>query len=64
MTDADIKLTISRSGSELTRVYVFTGADGTEMTEKVVVASTLTADAPCYFFFTCEECYIDIISVE
>lgn len=64
MTDADIKLTISRSGSELTLDYVFTGADGTEMTEKVVVASTLTADAPCYFFFTCEECYIDIISVE
>lgn len=64
MTDADITLTISRSGSEITMEYAFTGADGTQMTEKVVVASALTADAPCYFFFTGEKCYVELLGVE
>lgn len=64
MTDADVTLVLTRNGGEVTINMTFVGADGTTMTEKAVITSTLTADAPCYFFLLGEACYIEILSVE
>lgn len=63
MTDADVTLVMSRSGGVVTADITFTGADGTEMTEKATITSTMTADSPCWFFLTGEACYIEILSV-
>lgn len=64
MTDADVTLTISRSGSDVTIAATIVGADGVTYTSNSVITSTLTADAPCYFFITGEGAYIEILSVE
>lgn len=64
MKKADVTVTISRKDSTITMDWTFVGRDGTEMTEKGTITSTLTKDAPCYFFIVCEECYIDIFSVK
>ena len=63
MTEAKVDITITRSGSDITIDYTFTGADGTVMTEKAVVTSTLTADAPCYVHVGGESAYIELLSV-
>ena len=64
MTDAEVTLVITRNGGEITIDTTITAADGSILTQKAVVTSTLTADAPCYFFFTGEKAYIEILSVE
>ena len=64
MTDADVTLTISRSGSDVTIAATIVGADGVTYTSNSVITSTLTADAPCYFFITGEGAYIEVLSVE
>ena len=63
MTDAEVEVAITRNGGELTINYTFTGADGTVMTEKAVIISALTADAPCYVHVTGEGAYIELLSV-
>lgn len=63
MTDAEVEVVLTRAGGEVTVNYTFTGADGTVMTEKAVVTSTLTADAPCYVHVTGEGAYIELLSV-
>lgn len=64
MTDAEVTLVLSRSGSDITVEATFVGADGTTMTSTSVITSTLTSDAPCYFFVTAELAYVEILSVE
>lgn len=64
MADADVTIAITRSGNQLLLNATIIGADGVEYTSYSEIGSTLTADAPCYFFITCEGCYIDILSVE
>lgn len=63
MTNAKVTLTITRNGSVITMDAVILGADGAEYTSKSEITSTLTADAPCYFFVTGEKVYIEILSV-
>ncbi len=64
MKNAKVKMVIKRDGGTITVDTTFTGADGTEYTESAKVTSTLTAADPCYFFFTNERCYNDILSVK
>ena len=63
MTDAEVEVVLTRAGGTVTIDYTFTGADGTVMTEKAVVNSALTADAPCYVHVTGEGAYIELLSV-
>lgn len=64
MTAAEVTIEISRAGGEITMNTSFVGADGNTYTEEATITSTLTADAPCYFFVTGEGAYIEILSVE
>ncbi|MCR5167603.1 MAG: LamG domain-containing protein [Oscillospiraceae bacterium] len=64
MTDADVDITVTRNGGEVTAEYTFTGADGTAMTEKAVVTSTMAADSPVFVHFTGEAAYIELLSAE
>ena len=63
-TDAEVELTITRSGSKVTLDYVFTGADGTVMTETAVIDSSIKANSPVYVHFTGEGSYIELLSVK
>lgn len=64
MADAEVTISMTRNGATVTVETTFVGADGTTMTSTAVITTTLTADAPCYFFFTGENSYIEILSVE
>ena len=64
MTDADVDISITRNGGEVTIDYVFTGADGTVMTEKAVFTSYMTADSPVFVHVGGEGAYIELLSVE
>lgn len=65
MKAADVDLTFSRKGAEITVDFVFTGRDGSNWTEQAVVKnSALAADSPVYFFFTNEKSFVEILSVE
>lgn len=64
MTAAKITLAITRSGADLTAEATIEGADGNTYTTKYVMTTSLTADAPCYFFLTSEKCYVEVLSVE
>lgn len=64
MTDADVDMTLTRNDGEVTIDFTFTGADGTVMTEKAVVTSTMTAESPVYVHITGEAAYIELLSAE
>lgn len=64
MTDADVDITITRAGGTVTIDYVFTGADGTAMTEKAVVNSAMDASSPVYVHIGGEAAYIEVLSAE
>ncbi len=64
MTEADVELTISRSGSELTVNAVQTDYLGSANTCQVTFPADITADDDCFFAITGEACYIDILSIE
>lgn len=64
MKNADVEITVSRAGGEITMDTQFTGADGTVMNDTAKFTSTMTADSPVYFFFTNEASYVEILSVE
>lgn len=65
MKAADVTLTISRTDNVIVVDAVIVDRNGNELTSKSTVTSNvMTADDPCYFLITCEECYIDILSIE
>lgn len=68
MTDAEVTLTLTRTGTTVAMEYTFTGADGTVMTEKVNMplnaSAEVAADAPVYAFIGGEGAYIELLSVE
>ncbi len=64
MKDAEVTVVINRSGATLTLDFTFVGADGTTMTSKAVVTTSLTADAPCHVFVSGEKSYVELLSVE
>lgn len=64
MRAADVTMVITRNGGEIVIDTTFVDRKGTEYTSKATITSTLTADAPCYFFITGEQAYIELMSVE
>lgn len=65
MKDADVTLTITRNDNVFVVDAVIVDRNGEKLTNKSTVTSNLlTADAPAYFLLTCEECYIDIMSIK
>jgi hypothetical protein len=64
MTDADVTVSITRSGSDLTLNYEFVDYLGGSNTATAVLHTALTADDPCYFFFTNEASYVEIYSIK
>lgn len=63
MTSAKVTLTMTRAGGEITIEATQVCADGTTFTSTMVVTSTVTDDAPCYFFFVTDSDYIEVLSV-
>ncbi len=65
MKEADVTLTISRTDNVIVVDAKIVDRNGNEYTNKSTITSNvMTADDPCYFLITCEECYIDILSIE
>ena len=65
MKAADVTLKITRNDNVIVVDAVIVDRAGNELTNKSTITSNvLTAADPCYFLVTCEECYIDILSVE
>ena len=64
MQDADVTLKITRNGGEVSVDFTFVGADGSEWTENITFTSTMDASSPVYFFFTNENSYVELLSVE
>lgn len=64
MRAADVTMVITRNGGEIVIDTTFVDRKGTEYTSTATLTSTLTADAPCYFFITGEQAYIELMSVE
>lgn len=64
MRAADVTMVITRNGGEIVIDTTFVDRKGTEYTSTATITSTLTADAPCYFFITGEQAYIELMSVE
>ena len=63
MKDAEVTITLIRSGATVNVETTFVGADGTAMTSSAVITTSLTADAPCYVFVGGEAAYIELLSV-
>jgi hypothetical protein len=64
MVDSDVTVTINRSGSDLILNYDFVDYNGTDNTATATLHTQLTADDPCYFFFTNEASYVEIYSIK
>ena len=65
MKQAKVVLTVTRKDNIITVAADVTGRNGETFSNETVYTSTvLTADAPCYVIVTCEECYLEILSIE
>lgn len=64
MVEADVTVTINRSGETLTLDYSFVDINGTNNTAQAVIKTALTAADPCYFLFTNEASYVELLSVD
>ncbi len=64
MGDAEVTVVMTRNAETVVVDFTFTGADGTVMTEKATLTTSLTAEAPCYVHVGGEGAYIELLSVE
>ena len=65
MMDAEVTLTLERKGGDITIDALIVDRNGEKLTNKTTLtANTLTGADPVYMIITCEECYIEILSVE
>ncbi len=64
MTDAEVTMTISRTNGIITLDAVAVCADGKTFNTHYEITSTLTAEAPCHFFFVCDTSYLEILEVK
>ena len=64
MKDAKVKLEITRKGGDITILATIDGADGETYTSTTTMTSKLTSADPIYMLVTCEECLVEILSVE
>ncbi|MBE5832331.1 MAG: LamG domain-containing protein [Butyrivibrio sp.] len=64
MKDAKVTLTIERKAGDITIDANIEGADGETYTSKTTMTSSLSATDPVYMLITCEECLVEVLSVE
>ena len=64
MVDATVTLTITREGDTLTVVANNVDYNGTSNDMTATVKTTLTAADPCFFAISCENAYVDLLSVK
>ncbi len=64
MVDANVTLTVSREGDTLKIVANNVDFNGTSNDMTAVIKTGLTAEDPCFFAITCENAYVDILSVK
>jgi hypothetical protein len=64
MMDADVTLTITRTGSDVAVNGVIIGADGVEYTYTMSSATAAAAGDPMYVFLTGEKSYIELLSAD
>ncbi len=64
MVDARVTLTISREGDTLKVVANNVDFNETSNDMTAVMKTTLTATDPCYFAITCQNSYVDLLSVK
>ncbi len=64
MLDADVTATITRNGGEIVIDAEIVDRNGDVHTNKTTFTSALTAADPCFFLITCEECFLEVLSVE
>ncbi|MBO4415502.1 MAG: LamG domain-containing protein [Lachnospiraceae bacterium] len=64
MVDATVTLTITREGDTLTVVANNVDYNGTSNDMTAVVKTTLTETDPCFFAISCENAYVDLLSVK
>jgi hypothetical protein len=64
MVDADVTLIITREGNKITVDATSTDFNGTKTPIfSAFTSENLNADAPCYFLFTAEHAYVEVLSV-
>ena len=64
MVEADVEMIITREGSTLKIEAHNVDVNDTDYTMTAEVPTSLTAEDPCYFLFTNEACYTEILSVK
>lgn len=63
MRDAEVTLSLTRSGGLITADISFAGANGMTASEVAIITTSMTADSPCWFFLTVEHCCLELLSV-
>ena len=64
MRSAKVYMYITRDGGNIVMDAKIVDANGNLFTNTTTLESSLTKDDPIYFLITCEECYIELLSVE
>ena len=64
MKDAKVTLTINRKGGDITIDADIEGGDGKDYKSTTTMTSKLTSSDKIYMLVTCEECLVEILSVE
>ncbi len=64
MVDAVVTLTITREGDTITVVANNVDYNGTSNDMTATAKTTLTAADPCFFAISCENAYVDLLSVK
>ena len=64
MKDAKVTLTINRKGGDITIDADIEGGDGENYKSTTTMTSALTSSDKIYMLVTCEECLVEILSIE
>lgn len=63
MVETDVTITVNRDGDTLHIKADNVDINGTSNLMTADVAVDMTAEDPCYFFFTCENAYVELLKV-
>ena len=64
MRNATVNMYITRDGGNIVMDATIVDAKGNVFTNKTTLTSDLKADDPIFFLITCEECYLELLSVD
>ncbi len=64
MVDADVTIEVKREGGILNITAHNVDYNGLDNIMNATVETAMTADDPCYMLFTCENSYVELMSVE